>query len=314
MRRLCALFALVILCCAGAAWAEPTISIDPAATAVAPGDLFSVYVTINGEVLGVMGWDLTIDFDETLIDLVDVVEGSLPAGSPPSYLYWTDVGTPSAAVIINGAVLGHTVDGPGSLVELRFQALAEGVSPVHFESYQLRDIDNMNIPVTPVDGEVTVEVPGNPLMWIEPASVLVDQGELFSLYVYINEDVLGVLGWDLTIDFDETLIQLLDVVEGALPAGSPPSYLYWTDDGTPSAAVIINGAVLGHTVDGPGSLVELQFQALAPGATPVHFDSYQLRDIDNMNIPVTAVDGEVIIEWVSAVEPVNWTAVKAMYR
>ena len=168
MKGLCAV--LVVLALAAGAWADgrpiPYIAIDPLSIIVEPDDLFSLDVVIGPDVLGVTGYDLVIDFDETLLDVVNVVKGALPAGSPPSYFWWTDQGTPSSAIVINGALLGHDVDGPGVLAELRFKALAIGVTPIHFESVDLRDLDNNRITVTPVDGQVTIE-PGTP---VEPTS------------------------------------------------------------------------------------------------------------------------------------------------
>jgi len=159
MRRLCVVFAVMVLGVAGAtqALAAPIISIEPMTKLVEPGNLFALDVTINDQVLGVTGYDLIIDFDETLIEVVNVVEGALPAGSPPSYFWWTDEGTVSQSIVINGAVLGHSVDGPGTLAQLRFHALALGVTPIHFMSVQLRHLDNTPIAVTPIDGEVTIE-------------------------------------------------------------------------------------------------------------------------------------------------------------
>lgn len=169
MSRLCVAFAVLALGVAGAAQAlpDPIISIEPLTVFVEPDDLFALDVNISGQVLGVTGYDLIIDFDETLLEVVNVVEGSLPASSPPTYFWWTDEGTESQAIVINGAVLGHSVDGPGTLAELRFHALAVGVTPIHFVSVDLRDLDNSAIAVTPLDGEVTIEwvTPVEPSSW-----------------------------------------------------------------------------------------------------------------------------------------------------
>jgi len=164
MKGLCAVLALLALTAGAGADGRPVpyIAIDPLSTIVEPNDLFALSVVIGPDVHGVTGYDVVIDFDETLLDVVNVVEGALPAGSPPSYFWWTDQGTPSASIVINGALLGHDVDGPGVLAQLRFKALAIGVTPIHFDSVDLRDLDNNPITVTPVDGQVTIE-PGTPV-------------------------------------------------------------------------------------------------------------------------------------------------------
>jgi len=164
MRPLCAVLAVLALATGAAAGERPMpfIAIEPLSTVVEPDDLFALSVVIGPDVHGVTGYDLVIDFDETLLDVTNVVEGALPAGSPPSYFWWTDQGTPSASIVINGALLGHDVDGPGVLAELRFKALAIGFTPIHFVSVDLRDLDNNPITVTPIDGQVTIE-PGSPV-------------------------------------------------------------------------------------------------------------------------------------------------------
>ncbi len=67
-------------------------------------------------------------------------------------------------------------------------------------------------------------------------------------------------------------------------------------------------------MDGPGTLAELRFRALALGVTPIHFESVDLRHLDNTPIAVTPIDGEVTIEWVTPVERSTWSRVKALFR
>ena len=91
-------------------------------------------------------------------------------------------------------------------------------------------------------------------------------------------DELGITGYDLLIDFDEGLLEVLQVVEGDLPEGyAGETFLYWTTEGTASDAVLIHGAFLGGSVDGPGSLVRIEFRALAPGTSPVSFAEVEVR-------------------------------------
>jgi hypothetical protein len=161
---------------------------------------------------------------------------------------------------------------------------------------------------------VAVAAQAIPIISIEPATKFVEPGNLFALDVRVNDEVFGITGYDLVIDFDETIIEIVNVVEGALPASSPPTYFWWTDDGTPSQAIVINGAVLGHSVDGPGTLAQLRFHALALGVTPIHFVSVDMRHLDNTPIAVTPIDGTVTVEWVTSIEPSTWGRVKALFR
>ena len=73
-----ALFIVGIVCVAlligEPAAAAPTIYIDPPETHVDIGDPFEISISINDELAGLTGYDLWIDYDETLIDLTDVSE------------------------------------------------------------------------------------------------------------------------------------------------------------------------------------------------------------------------------------------------
>jgi hypothetical protein len=279
----------------------PTISVEPPSTVVLELESFWVDVEINGEVLGVTGYDLVIDFDETLLEVLQVTEGDLPEGYPgETFLFWTDEGTPSDALMVNGAILGGSVDGPGSLVRVEFLALAPGISPVSFDSVELRDIENVPIAVTSVDGEVEILPVGR--VYFDPSYTEVLEFATFWVDVAIDEEMLAVTGYDLVIDFDESLLEVLQVQEGDLPEGYPgETFLYWTIGGSPSYPLVVNGAVLGGSVGGPGSLVRIEFRALAAGTSPLTFTDIDLRDIENTPIPAIGEEGVVDIEQVGRI-------------
>jgi hypothetical protein len=154
--------ATVILCASTAAMGVPTIYVSPAHTEVDMMSYCTVEVMINDEVLGVTGYNLLIDFDEGIILVDSVFEGNLPwEYEGDTFFYWSDSGNPSNALRIQGAVLGGSVNGLGSLASVRFYALNMGTSPLGFLSVDLRDIDNHSIPVTWVDGDVLVTMPSS---------------------------------------------------------------------------------------------------------------------------------------------------------
>ncbi len=137
------------------------------------------------------------------------------------------------------------------------------------------------------------------------------------VHVTINDEVVGLTGFDLEIDYDETLLEVLDVDEGPLPGSNgDETFFFWTQVGIPSDGILIQGAVLGASVDGPGVLASLNFGAVTPivgGNSPVEFVWVDLRDIENAAITVTP-EGGVIIVPISPVESASWTRVKALYR
>ena len=155
-----------------------------------------------------------------------------------------------------------------------------------------------------------------PTIYIDPPETYVDIGELFEISISINEELAGLTGYDLWIDYDETLIDLVGVSEGALPdSSSYETFLYWTDDSTPSDMVLINGAILGGWVDGPGELLILSFVAqVVVGTSPVTFHDVDLRDLENNPVPATAIDGIIVVSEIVPVEEQSWTVIKLMYK
>ncbi len=143
------------------AWGDPTIYIDPEEQWEYQFEFVAVNVVVNDEVLGLTGYDLLIDYDEAILNLYDVMEGPLPSsGGAETFFFWTDVGQPSDAILIQGAVLGDSVNGAGVLATIVFQGWVVGDSPVTFEDIDLRDLDNNQIPAGFADGLIHVmEIP-----------------------------------------------------------------------------------------------------------------------------------------------------------
>ena len=162
MSGVLSLAAALVIVASVPAWGDPTISIAPEEQWVYQFDFVAVNVVINDEVLGLTGYDLLIDYNEAILNLYGVEEGPLPSSGGPgsSFFFWTDVGQPSDAILIQGAVLGDSVDGPGVLATIVFQGWVVGDSPVTFEEIDLRDLDNNPIPVAFADGMIhIIEIP-----------------------------------------------------------------------------------------------------------------------------------------------------------
>ena len=103
-------------------WGEPTISIEPEEQWEFQFEFVAVNITVNDEVLGLTGFDLLIDYNEAILNLYSVQQGPLPSsGGDDTFFFWTDAGQPSDAILIQGAVLGASVDGPGVLATIVFQ-------------------------------------------------------------------------------------------------------------------------------------------------------------------------------------------------
>jgi len=124
----CIVTVCLLLLTAASAAANPELQITPNDTTVVDGTTFQVRIVANSSITSLMGYDVTIAFDTSLVELVGVDEGSLPgSGGATTFFHWFDAGVASDTVHVNGAVLGTTVDGPGVLFFITFKALFPGI-------------------------------------------------------------------------------------------------------------------------------------------------------------------------------------------
>jgi hypothetical protein len=142
------------------AWPD-TAFVCPDSTWRTEGDVFSLGLCISA-VPGVMGYNFSVTFDSSVIEILSAAEGPLPQSLPNTFFWWYDAGVKSNVVRVNGAVLGGTMNGPGEVITLTFLAKAHGVvrtTDVVVAQSELRDGDNLPIGHETNNGFVQVEPP-----------------------------------------------------------------------------------------------------------------------------------------------------------
>jgi hypothetical protein len=158
--RYCIVTVCLLWLVAGSAVAGPGLLVAPYDTTVVAGTTFQIQILVDSSIDSLMGYDVTVAFDSTIVELVSVDEGSLPgSGGAPTFFHWFGAGALSDSVHVNGAVLGTTVDGPGLLFTITFKGLREGATPVSFVRTELRDGFNAVISHGTTDGIVNVAEP-----------------------------------------------------------------------------------------------------------------------------------------------------------
>ncbi|UCH85604.1 MAG: hypothetical protein JSW50_07945 [Candidatus Latescibacterota bacterium] len=165
---------------------------------------------------------------------------------------------------------------------------------------------------------MAVAPPAGPQIYIAPADTTVfldEPPDTFVIRVCVTGEITELMGWDIHVRFDSTIITLMDVTEGALPENSPfETFFWWFDPGVPATTAHVNGAILGNTVDGPGVLFDLVFEKTAVGSTAVELFDTEIRTGVNTSIPHTTNDGLVVVEKPIAVEEATWGEIKEKYR
>ena len=139
-----------------------------------------------------------------------------------------------------------------------------------------------------------------------PDSTWKTVGEIFDLGVCVSAGITNLKGYNVTVEFDSSVIEILNVVEGPLPKSAPSSFFWWYDPGVKSDSVRVNGAILDGTVNGPGELFTLTFKALHHGVvntTDICIRHSALRDGANQPIGHERRCGFVEVETTTGVEP-----------
>ncbi len=130
------------------------VSVSPDSSAINVGDTLSVDILVDSNAV-VHGFEIIIDYDENLLDVLKVTEGSLLKGSGNS-TFWFVVAD-SDSVQVNVAILGPVeVNGPGQLFSVKFKAREEGESELIFKVVDIRDMANTTIPAEPINGYIFI--------------------------------------------------------------------------------------------------------------------------------------------------------------
>ena len=155
-----------------------------------------------------------------------------------------------------------------------------------------------------------------PAVCIIPDSLVVAVNETFALNIFITDGITDLMGYNIAVAYDSSVIKLQSVDEGPLPLGSGyDTFFYWLNP-PPSDLVHVNGAILGHTVDGPGVLFTLTFKG-APvevlETTDVVISFSLLRTGINEDIVHSVKPGHVVVVPPIPTEPTTWGEVKSLY-
>lgn len=127
-------------------------------------------------------------------------------------------------------------------------------------------------------------------LYFSPESTVVSQPEIFTVEIHVAE-VVDLHGYSIFVSFPSAYIECLYTEPGAfLGAGT----FYFPVISNATGIVQVDQAILGSgSVSGTGILFTLTFRAVANGAGALLFDQYDLRNVQNNSIPVTALGGAV---------------------
>jgi hypothetical protein len=153
----------------------------------------------------------------------------------------------------------------------------------------------------------------------DPAIGIIEGTGTLDVDVVVDAAATDLRGFSFVVGFDDTVVEVDSVFAGDLLAGAPCAhFLYWFEDAS-ADSVAVDGAALGCSMTGPGSVVTIRFRALPrPGGdypvfTALTWRSAVLRDSNNDSIPTILHPGYIIVNGPIAVAPATWGRLKAPY-
>jgi hypothetical protein len=150
---------------------------------------------------------------------------------------------------------------------------------------------------------------------VQPDMTVTTIGTIFSLEVAVNDTVESLMGYDITIAYDDSHLQIVDVEEGSLPADSgEETFFSWLNSGCDCDSILVNGSILGATINGPGALFTMTFKAIKVGSVDVSIQRSDIRDGDNQKLSHRREHTTVVIEQPIGTEKSTWSSLKYLYR
>ncbi len=151
-------------------------------------------------------------------------------------------------------------------------------------------------------------------IFFSPADTTVFTSDLFAVQVMVD-DVDSLMGYNISVSITgDPCVKIMGIVEGTLPGSNGDNTFFryltpWSAD-----SISVNGSVLGTTVDGPGSLFTIMFQALVPGIAWLDFSYSDLRDGTNAAISHDlGAQARIMVTEPVGVSESSWGEIKSIY-
>lgn len=137
-------------------------------------------------------------------------------------------------------------------------------------------------------------------------------GGTWSVTVEIDAGTSDLRGFSLVLEYDDQVIQPLNVYVGSLVSGAAcPNFLNWVVVGN---TIEVDAANLGCSIAGPGAILTVVFEGWISGTSDIQVLQGDLRTGTNESIAFSSVPASVDYDCAVATNPLSWGALKAWYR
>jgi hypothetical protein len=284
-------------------WVSPAgaavLLIDPPITYVDYPGQFTVALELAGPD-SLRGYEATLSFDTTYVELVGVQRGDLfESYAPPYGSYWSvEQGPGSVAVECLIIPADECVAGPGGLLTLTFATKdVSGETVLQIDSAQLRDCDGIPIAIDETHDGAIVIGPKATLFFDPDPKYVLGAGYPCRISAAVDS-VYRLHAFRVHLSYDNTMIDFDSATVGDLFLTDPPIPYWWYVKEETESLVRVEASLLGPGtfVNGPGELIKLRFHGLVDfDTTEVVYDWWGLWDPDIVQIYPVAIDNGLII-------------------
>jgi len=272
----------------------PPAVMDPS---FVPSSTFGINITAT-KTSWLHGFKLHLSYNATVIECIDLQEGSLLQSFGPTTIYFTTdniLGEIYGSLNLTGP--NAEANGNGTLIELTFHVKETGESPLDIHDTQLYDHLLAPLPHTTKDGYFNNVL--MPILYVDPPLIIdpsMKPGDEFQVNIRV-ENVSNLYDFEFTLLYDTNVLNGLGVV--TYPFGNATSFdleFQLNDtEGRIWVRVQYYPPAEPLTALDPVTLVKIFFQIQSYGATPLDLTDTSLSDYFGGQITHIAQDGFVSV-------------------
>jgi len=230
----------------------------------------------------------------TIPTLLRPMNGSNTTDHTPAFIWSTPAGSGVTYTLEYARDAGFTVGKVtlGGLLDTSYTPasdLGEGLWFWHVQAVGIGGSSGYQ--TTPFS--FTILQPGT--VFLQPDSTMVRTLDTVSVQLRVDNNVIGIHCFKVSIDFDTSLLQIMSITEGPLLKAAGTTFFFWDNLGHPTD---IGNCILGFGLkaDGPGVLAVVKFRATLKGGTsPLTFSYVSFSDVNLDSMDVGHTNGKIVV-------------------
>lgn len=288
--------------------APTKVYVDPPAVvnqALVPGTTFNISIKVDDIPVdpGVVGVQFNLSWNPSIINATSMEEVFFHSTMPPDEVesnLWKIKHVIAASYVLYGYTYQDInrainmsygpVSGNQTIAKITMRVNGIGKCALHLEKVVLGDPEGIALPIDVFDGFFS-NTPSPPpaLLYVDPPSISnVNLTPCNNFTVNVNiMNASGIYGLEFKLSFNATMLQVNSVTKGSfIPPSSTPTIQI---DNT--AGFITFNVSVSSSLDGDGTLAEVDFHVESLGDTALHIYDVQLVDNFGEALPYATSDG-----------------------